>query len=117
MKNLEGLKSRSQESLTHLADLGKRQPPEVQTWSVTAATAVVGALAVAAAAKGVLAVVGTLAYPPVALTAGALGGGLFGWSFMKQQTKSQDRAPAEAAADVALADAASNNEPSSAPAQ
>ena len=77
MKSLESLKNRSQESLAHLVDLGKQQPEQVQHWSVTAATAVAGALVVAAVAKGMLGVIATLAYPPVALTAGALGGGVF----------------------------------------
>ena len=85
MKSLESLKNRSQESLAHLVDLGKQQPEQVQHWSVTAATAVAGALVVAAVAKGMLGVIATLAYPPVALTAGALGGGVFGWSFMQNR--------------------------------
>lgn len=85
MKQVESIKTRGQESVSHLVDLGKQQPEEVQTWGVTAAAAFAGALALAAVAKGVLGVVGTLAYPPVALTVGALGGGLFGWSFMQRR--------------------------------
>ena len=89
MKNLESLKTRAQESLTHLVDLGKQQPEQVQTWGITAAAALAGALALTAVAKGVLGVVATLANPPVALTAGALGGGVFGWSLMQRSTQPQ----------------------------
>ena len=85
MQNLETIKTRSQESLSSLVERGKQQPENVQTWGVTAATGVAGALAVAAVAKGVLTVVGMLANPPVALTVGALGGGALGWSFMQKQ--------------------------------
>lgn len=89
MKNLETLKTRGQESLAHLVDLGKQQPEQVQYWGVTVVAALGGALALAAVAKGVLGIVGTLANPPVALTIGALGGGVFGWSFMQQYTQPQ----------------------------
>ena len=84
---MQTIKTRSQESLSHLVDLGKQQPEHVQHWGVTAAAALAGALALTAVAKGVLGVVGTLAYPPVALTVGALGGGIFGWSFMQKRAE------------------------------
>jgi hypothetical protein len=86
MQSLESIKDKGQESLNRLVDLGKSQPAEVQTWSVTGGAAVAGALAVMAVAKGVLAIVGTLANPPVALTVGALAGGAIGWSFMQKST-------------------------------
>lgn len=89
MKYVESVKTRGQESIHNLVDLGKEQPEEVQTWGVTAVAAFAGALALAAAAKGVLGVVGTLAYPPVALTVGALSGGLLGWSFMQRRAHSE----------------------------
>lgn len=101
MKNLESLKTRSQESLTHLVDLGKQQPEQVQHWGVTAAAAVAGALVLTAVAKGVLGVVATLAYPPVALTAGALGGGVFGWSFMQRRTQERAKGTQESLASEA----------------
>ncbi|MEZ4734821.1 MAG: hypothetical protein R3E79_47620 [Caldilineaceae bacterium] len=84
MQTVETMKSKGQESLNRLVDLGKSQPPEVQTWGVTGGAAVVGALAVAAAAKGILAVVAVVANPPVALAVGALAGGAVGWSFMQK---------------------------------
>lgn len=86
MKNLTSLKTKGQESFNRLIDVGRQQPENVRLWSVTAVAAVVGGLAVAATAKGVLAIVGTLAAPPVALTVGALAGGALGWSFMQPQT-------------------------------
>jgi hypothetical protein len=95
MKNLESFKARSQESLAQLVDLGKQQPEPVQHWGVTVVAALGGAVVLAAVAKGVLGVVGTLAYPPVALTAGALSGGLFGWSFMQRRAQENSLSPIE----------------------
>lgn len=56
----------------------------MRTWGLTAGAAVVGALTISAVAKGILAVVATLANPPVALTTGALAGGVLGWTFMQK---------------------------------
>lgn len=110
MQNLKSLQKRSQESLNHLVDLGKQQPESVQQWGVTVVAALTGALAVTAVAKGVLGVVGALAYPPVALTAGALGGGLFGWSFMQKNTQPQESATAEGAHEAVVVSAESLND-------
>ena len=99
MKNLESLKTRTQESVAHLVDLGRQQPEAVQQWGVTAGAALVGALALTAVSKGILGVVATLANPPVALTAGALGGGLFGWSFMQRRPQTQADAAGAASAE------------------
>jgi hypothetical protein len=85
MKNITDLKTVGQDSLVRLVDLGKQQPEQVQTWGLTAAAAVAGALALAATAQGLLALLATLAAPPVALTIGAVGGGLAGWSFIQNQ--------------------------------
>ncbi len=84
MQNLNRLKYRSQDAISNLVARGKEQPKEVKTWGVTAAAGFAGALAITAVAKGTLAVVATLANPPVALTIGALGGGALGWSFMQK---------------------------------
>lgn len=104
MNNLESLKNRGQASVTKLVDLGKQQPEQVQTWGVTAVAALAGAVALTAVAKGVLGIVGTLAYPPVALTVGALGGGLFGWSFMQGRPQAEPSAPPAPAVDVVVGD-------------
>lgn len=85
MQNLESLKNKTQESISSLIERGKAQPEEVKTWGVTAAAGLGGAMAVVAVAKGVAAVVATLANPPVAFTVGALGGGALGWSWMQKQ--------------------------------
>ena len=85
MQTLETMKSKSQESINHLIDLGKQQPEQVRTWGVAAGAALTGALALTAVSKGILGVVATLANPPVALSVGALAGGVLGWSFMQQQ--------------------------------
>lgn len=99
MQTLEAIKSRSQETFNTLMEKGKDQPQEVKTLGVTAGGAVVGAVAVVAVAKGVLAILATLASPPVALTVGAVGGGFLGWSWMKAQN--QSAAGEEAATPVA----------------
>jgi len=85
VKTITDLKTVGQDNLNRLVDLGKQQPEQVQTWGVTAAAAVAGALALAATAQGLLAILATLAAPPVALTIGAVGGGLAGWSFLQSQ--------------------------------
>lgn len=104
MQNLESLKAKGQESFSNLLERGKEQPDEVKQWGVTAAAGVGGALAVAAVSKGVLAILSTLASPPVALTVGAIGGGALGWNWIKQQTKDagdSSAATADTATDAA----------------
>lgn len=96
MQSLTTLKTKSQESLSRLTDTMKQPPSEVQLWGVVAAAAVVGGVAVAASAKGILAIVGTLALPPVALTVGAVGGGFLGWRFIHNQTADATVQPVEA---------------------
>ena len=93
MQSLTTIKTKSQESLTHLTATIQQQPPEVQLWGVVGVAAVVGGVVVAAGAKGVLAIVATLASPPIALTIGALGGGAIGWTFMQNQTASTTAQP------------------------
>lgn len=95
MQSLTTLKAKSQESLSRLTETINQQPSEVQLWGAVAAAAIVGGVVVAAGAKGILAVVGTLAAPPVALTVGALGGGFLGWNFMQNQTSSMVAQPVE----------------------
>lgn len=101
MQSLTTMKDKSQASWNRLVDAGKQQPAERKVWGVTIAAAVVGGLALTAISKGVLAVVGTLAAPPVALTVGALAGGAVGWSLMQTQpetvTQSVSTPTAEAA--------------------
>ncbi|MFN8495316.1 MAG: helix-hairpin-helix domain-containing protein [Caldilineaceae bacterium] len=84
MKNLEAIRTVSQENLSRLVDLGKQQPSEVQTWGVTATAAVAGGLVMLAGAQGLLALLGALASPPVSLTVGAIGGGALGWLYMER---------------------------------
>lgn len=85
MQTLETIKSRSQASVTNLVEKAKEQPEDVKTWGVTAAGAAVGAVALTAMASGVLAVLAAVAAPPVALTVGAVGGGLLGWNYMRNR--------------------------------
>jgi hypothetical protein len=85
MQNVTNLKTKGQESINRLVDLGKQQPEPVKTWGITAAAAVGGALVLTATAQGLLALLATLAAPPVALTVGAIGGGLAGWSYIQSQ--------------------------------
>lgn len=95
MQSLTTLKTKSQESLARFTDTVQQQPSEVQLWGTVAAAAVVGGLVVAATAKGVLAITGVLASSPVALTVGAVGGGLIGWSYMQKQQPTPAMQPAE----------------------
>jgi len=85
MNQFEKMKSGTKETLDNLVAQGKEQPESVQKWGVTGAAAVGGAVVISAAAKGILGIVATLAKPPVALTVGALGGGLLGWNYIQKQ--------------------------------
>lgn len=103
MQTLETVKVRGQASLANLVEKAKEQPDNVKTWGATAGGAVVGAVALTAVASGVLAVLATLAAPPVALTVGAIGGGLLGWNYMRarQTTPPPFTPPAETSGPVA----------------
>ena len=95
MQSLTTIKDKSQQIWSRLLEASKEQPEERKVWGITIAAAVVGGVTLAAVSKGVLAVVGTLAATPVALTVGALAGGAVGWSLMQNQ--------AEAAVEPAIA--------------
>lgn len=96
MQNLESLKNKGQESISNLIEQGKQQPESVKLWGVTAAAGVGGAIAVSATAKAILAVIGTLASPPIALTVGAVGGGVLGWSWIQKQNEAASTVAVEA---------------------
>lgn len=99
MQAVETVKTRSQEGFANLVAKVQTQPDAVKTWSVTAGSALVGALTLAATANGVLAILAALAAPPVALAVGAVGGGLLGWRYMHNQQAPQ---PAATPADATL---------------
>lgn len=101
MQTLETVKTRSQTTFNNLLQKGKEQPEEVKTWGITAGGAVVGAIVVTAAAKGVLSVLATLAAPPVALTVGALGGGALGWNYLHNQRSAKPPEPTSSEAATA----------------
>lgn len=85
MQSLTTFKDKSQAGWNRLIETVNQQPEERKVWGVTIAAAVAGGVALAAVSKGVLAIVGTLAATPVALTVGALAGGAVGWSLMQNQ--------------------------------
>lgn len=90
MENIKTLTAKGKEQLTHLVDLGKQQPEDVQTLAIVGGAALVGGIAVTAAAKGVLSIVGTLAFAPVSITVGAVAGGLLGWSYLQTQKEQSE---------------------------
>ncbi|MBX3014146.1 MAG: hypothetical protein KF832_21675 [Caldilineaceae bacterium] len=85
MQTLETMKIRSQERFTNLVEKAKEQPDDLKAWGVAAGGALVGAVAVTAAASGIVAILTAFATPPVALTVGAVGGGLLGWKYMQER--------------------------------
>jgi len=89
MQSLGKVKEKGQQAVNSLLEEGKKRPDEVKTWGLTAGGAVVGALAVTAAAKGVITVLATLASPPIAMTLGAVGGGVLGWNFIHRQQEAE----------------------------
>ena len=78
MQNVQTLKSKGQEQLSHLAENVKEVPGQTKTWGVTAGAAAAGAL-------GLAAVGGLLASTPVALTVGAVAGGWLGWKYAHER--------------------------------
>lgn len=109
MEQVNKLKEQSQAGLKRLREAGESQPDDVKLWGVTAGTAIVGGVTVAAVAKGVVAVLATLANPPVALTVGAIAGGALGWSYMQPHVKKEaaEAVDAESTAESAPAAPAS----------
>ncbi|MEZ4678348.1 MAG: helix-hairpin-helix domain-containing protein [Caldilineaceae bacterium] len=96
MQTLNTLKAKGQASFSHLRDTAKEQPDEMKVWGVTAGSAVVGAVAVNAAARGVVAILAALAAPPVAVIIGAIGGGYLGWNYVRnRQATAGDMASAD----------------------
>ncbi len=93
MQTIKTWTAKGQESLTHLVELGKQQPAQVQTWAVVGGAALAGGLVMGTVAKGVLAVVGTLASTPVSLTVGALAGGVAGWTYLQSQKQQREADP------------------------
>lgn len=89
MQTLETLKSKGQTSFTNLVDSAKERPDDVKLWGVTAGSAVVGAIAVNAAARGAIVLLSTLTAPPIAMTIGAVGGGYLGWQYMRERLPTQ----------------------------
>ena len=106
MQTLETIKSRSQETWNTLLEKGKEQPDDVKRWGVTAGGAIVGAVIVPAVAKGVVAILATLTAPPIALTVGAVGGGVLGWNWMQESTAASANAPAAPASGAPAVEAA-----------
>lgn len=103
MQTLDTIKARSQTGFANLMEKAKEPPSEVKTWGATAGGAVVGALALRALAGGIVAVVAALATPPVAMTVGAVGGGLLGWNYMRnRQSAPPPFTPPPSAASVAV---------------
>ncbi len=82
MQKLNTFKEKGQQEWNRLRDAGKQRPTSLMLWSGTAASAVAGSITLAVAAKGVIAIVSTLAFPPVALTVGAVAGGALGWNYL-----------------------------------
>lgn len=91
MQTLESLKAKGQASFASLREMVNERPADVKIWGVTAGSAVVGAVAVNTAARGVVAILAALAAPPLALTIGAVGGGYLGWNYIhSRQAGEQD---------------------------
>lgn len=88
MQNLKTIKNRGQETMTNLMERTRQQPNSVKTVGVTAVTALGGAFVLSTVAKGVSTIVGVLTSPLIAVTVGAIGGGVLGWNYMKKQAQS-----------------------------
>ncbi|HRW04370.1 MAG TPA: helix-hairpin-helix domain-containing protein [Caldilineaceae bacterium] len=85
MQTLETLKTKGKARFASVMDVAKDQPSDLKHWGVAAGSAVVGAVAVNAAARGMVAILAVMASPPIALTLGAVGGGYLGWSYLQKR--------------------------------
>jgi len=85
MPVVETIKQNGLTTLVTALEKVRAEPTEVKTWGVPAGSALIGAMAMAVSAQGVLTLATFLAMPPLALTVGALGGGLLGWRYMRNQ--------------------------------
>lgn len=119
MPTLESLKAQGQASFSRLRDTVQGQPNDVKAWGVTAGSALVGAVAVNATARGVVAILATLASTPVALTVGAVGGGYLGYTYLRNwQAAEEDEAgatPEPVATDIPVIVAESHTMPATTP--
>ena len=116
MQQLNELKDKSQQGLTQVVDASKQQAGKAKTFAVTAGSAIVGSIALAAAAQPIIALTSTLAAPPVALAVGAVAGGALGWRFVRRKANGKESsaaaaelqaaAPADAPADAPIPAAA-----------
>lgn len=84
MSVVETIKQNGLTTLVTALEKVSAEPTEVKTWGVTAGGALIGAAAMAVSTHGLLTVVTFLSTPAVALTVGALGGGLLGWRYMRE---------------------------------
>ena len=96
MQTLETLKTKGKARFASVMDVAKDQPSDLKHWGVAAGSAVVGAVAVNAAARGMVAILAVMASPPIALTLGAVGGGYLGWSYLQKRQAAAQGADAEA---------------------
>jgi hypothetical protein len=103
MEQVNKLREQVQVGLNRLREVGESQPKHVKLWGVTAGSALVGGVAVAALAKGVVTVLATLATPPVALSLGAAAGGALGWSYMQTILTTVDKQADNAAVSTEMA--------------
>ena len=85
----EMVKNKSQTYGVNLLEKARAQPHALKTWEVTASAAFVGAVAMAATAPSLLALLSLLATPPVAMTVGGVGGGVWGWYYMRKHQPSR----------------------------
>lgn len=98
MQQLNELKDKGQHGVAQALDAGKKQAGKAKTLGVTVGSAVVGGIALAAAAQPIIMLTSMLATPPVAMTVGAVAGGALGWRFVrgKANNKPSDLPAAQA---------------------
>lgn len=115
MEQINKLKEQGQVGFNRLRDAGKNQPGPVKLWAVTAGSAVAGGVLMAATANGMVALLATLASPPVALAVGALVGGAMGWVYMQPHAENGEEVTTPDASMAAAAPLPATPEAAAAP--
>ena len=104
MQTITDLKDKGQQGLNQAVDAGKQHTSTAKLIGVTAGAAVAGSVAMVVVAPPAIALAATLLIPSVAMTVGAVTGGVLGWRWMRNRTGEKAEAGTGSAEPVAVVD-------------
>ncbi|MEM7539268.1 MAG: hypothetical protein AAF639_44335 [Chloroflexota bacterium] len=100
MSVLTKMQTAGQDSINMISDMNSSQPSSTKKLVGVAVGGVGGGLVLAALGKGALTIASFLMSPVITFTAGAVAGGIYGWSYMHAQLSEEDDTPMEVARDT-----------------